>query len=59
MKFQPGWIYNLTKDEIIRELTRRNLKTEGQILELKSRLFKYLKSEPPFKIQSNLIVLQI
>jgi hypothetical protein len=44
-EISTGWIHNLTKDEIIKELTRRNLKTEGQILELKSRLFKYLKGE--------------
>lgn len=43
IEISTDWIHNLTKNEIRREFACKNLKTKGQISELKARLFKYLK----------------
>lgn len=40
-----SWVHKLTKEEITKELTARKLKITGTIVELKGRLFKYLKGE--------------
>lgn len=40
-----GQIHKLNKKNLIKEFMRRNLTTKGNLIELKSILFKYLKGE--------------
>lgn len=40
-----SWVHKLNKENLIIELSRRNLKTTGKLFDLKIRLFKYLRGE--------------
>jgi len=40
-----SWVYRLNKQNLINELSRRNLKTTGIVTELRDRLLKYLRAE--------------